>query len=122
MFCVTTRGRDRIFSRPRDSARVRTVSIRTLLLALTIAPVLCLLFFKNLKPGGDNLLVRLLKRGYLKNLDHCLNHRWLVVFVFGAMIVGTVMSLPFLGREFMPALEEGHIVRDKVKGAYADEG
>jgi len=80
-----------------------------LLLALTIAPVLCLLFFKNLKPSGDNLLVRFLKRGYLRNLDHCLNHRWLVVLVFGAMIVGTVMSLPFLGREFMPALEEGHI-------------
>ena len=34
LFCVTTRGRDRIFSKPRDSASVRTVSIRTLLLAL----------------------------------------------------------------------------------------
>src|SRR5499425_3913747 len=34
LFCVTTRGRDRIFSKPRDSASVRIVSMRTLLLAL----------------------------------------------------------------------------------------
>lgn len=80
-----------------------------LLLALTIAPVLCMLFFKNLKASDDNFFVRFLKRGYLKNLEVCLNHRWLVVFAFAAMIVGTVLTLPFLGREFMPALEEGHI-------------
>src|SRR3954451_6945840 len=35
LFCVTTRGRDRIFSNPRDSAIVRMASMRTLLLALT---------------------------------------------------------------------------------------
>ena len=35
LFWVTTRGRDRIFSKPRDSAMVRMASIRTLLLALT---------------------------------------------------------------------------------------
>src|ERR1700746_2989963 len=35
LFCVTTRGRDRIFSNPRDSAIVRSTSMRTLLLALT---------------------------------------------------------------------------------------
>ena len=33
-----------------------------LLLAVLLAPVLCLLFFKNLKPAGDNFLVRFLKR------------------------------------------------------------
>ncbi len=80
-----------------------------LLLALTIAPVLCLLFFKNLKPTSDNFFVKYLKHGYLRNLEYCLNHRWLVVIAFGMMIVGTIVALPFLGREFMPALEEGHI-------------
>ena len=80
-----------------------------LLLALTIAPVLCMLFFKNMKEVGDNFFVRYLKRGYLRNLEHCLNHRWIVVGIFAAMIVGTIASLQFLGREFMPPLEEGHI-------------
>ena len=35
LFCVTTRGRESIFSKPRDSAIVRMASMRTLLLALT---------------------------------------------------------------------------------------
>jgi len=80
-----------------------------LLLSLTIAPVLCLLFFKNLQQTSDNFFVRYLKRGYLRNLEFCLNHRWWVVGVFGVMIGGTIVSLENLGREFMPALEEGHI-------------
>ena len=32
-----------------------------LLLALTLTPVLCLLFFRNFKPVRDNFLVRFLK-------------------------------------------------------------
>src|SRR5271165_4808485 len=35
LFWVTTRGRERIFNRPRDSAMVRTASNRTALLAFT---------------------------------------------------------------------------------------
>ena len=40
-----------------------------LVLALTLAPVLCLLSFKNLQPTPDNWLVRRLKKGYLRNLQ-----------------------------------------------------
>src|SRR2546427_11084306 len=35
LFCVTTRGRDRIFNKPRDSAIVRIASSLTALLAFT---------------------------------------------------------------------------------------
>jgi cobalt-zinc-cadmium resistance protein CzcA len=80
-----------------------------LLLAVTVAPVLCLLLFKTLKPSPDNVLVRFLKRGYLRNLNFCLDHRGLVLGIFGVMVAGTLSALPFLGREFMPPLEEGHI-------------
>ena len=80
-----------------------------LLLAVTLAPVLCLLLFKHLKPSEDNFLVRFLKRGYLRNLEHCLNHRALFLGTFAALIIGTLGALPFLGREFMPSLEEGHL-------------
>ena len=34
LFCVTMRGRERTFSKPRDSAIVRIMSIRMLLVAL----------------------------------------------------------------------------------------
>src|SRR4029077_12140316 len=39
-----------------------------LLLSATVAPVLCLLLFRNLQPTRDNFLVRFIKRGYLRNL------------------------------------------------------
>ncbi|MBS0263513.1 MAG: efflux RND transporter permease subunit [Planctomycetes bacterium] len=80
-----------------------------LVLALTVAPVLCLYFFKNLKPAPDNALVRSMKTGYLRNLKFCLHHRWLTVGLMIAMVVATGLMLPFLGREFMPELEEGNL-------------
>jgi cobalt-zinc-cadmium resistance protein CzcA len=80
-----------------------------LLLALTVAPVMCLLFFKNLKPSEDNWLVRRLKRNYLWQLERCLNHRLLTLLLFAALTAATIALLPFLGREFMPQLEEGNL-------------
>src|SRR5262249_46400791 len=80
-----------------------------LILALTVAPVLCLLFFKNLKPAPDNALVRWMKTGYIRNLRLCLRYRYVTLSVMGALIIGTGMMLPFLGREFMPELEEGNL-------------
>jgi cobalt-zinc-cadmium resistance protein CzcA len=80
-----------------------------LLLALTVAPVMCYLFFKNLKPTQDNWLVRYLKRSYLHQLERCLNHRILTLSLFGTLTVVTIGILPFLGREFMPELEEGNL-------------
>jgi cobalt-zinc-cadmium resistance protein CzcA len=96
-----------------------------LLLALTVSPVLCLLFFKNLKPRDDNFFVRWLKGSYLRQLERCLNHRALTLGLFGILLIGTLALLflpprmlhvvglgdgerPLLGREFMPELEEGN--------------
>jgi cobalt-zinc-cadmium resistance protein CzcA len=80
-----------------------------LLLALTVAPVLCLLLFKNLRPSQDNWLVRYLKRSYLTQLERCLNHRIITLSLFGSLTAITIGVLPFLGREFMPELEEGNL-------------
>ena len=80
-----------------------------LLMALTIAPVLCALFFTKLKPVEDNFLVRTLKHRYLKNLDLYLRHRYVTLGVMGFLIVITAGLLPFIGREFMPELEEGNL-------------
>src|SRR5262249_21404470 len=61
-----------------------------LLLALVLAPVLCLLLFKNLGPARDNLVVRWLKRAYLAQLDWCLNHRVLATAAFAATVAVTL--------------------------------
>jgi heavy metal efflux system protein len=86
-----------------------------LLLALTIAPVLCLLLFRNLKPIEDNRFVRFLKRGYLAQLNRCLDHRAAVLGGWIVVSLATLAMLPLLGREFMPALEEGHLW---IRGIY----
>ncbi len=81
-----------------------------LLLALTLAPVLCTFGFKKLRPADDNALVRWLKGSYLRQLDRCLRHRWLTLGFFGIIIAATAgYALPRLGREFMPGLEEGNL-------------
>jgi heavy metal efflux system protein len=80
-----------------------------LMLALTMAPVGCLLLFKNLQPSPDNWLVRTMKRRYLRNLRLCLHFRYVTVGIMAALTIGTAMMLPLLGREFMPALEEGNL-------------
>jgi cobalt-zinc-cadmium resistance protein CzcA len=80
-----------------------------LLLALLLAPVLCLLFFRHLKPADDNFLVRWLKRGYLRQLERCLAYRGVTLAIFGVILVATAIAVPFLGGEFMPELEEGNL-------------
>src|SRR5262249_54030221 len=81
-----------------------------LLLAMLLAPVLCLLLFRNLEPAEDNALVRFIKRGYLRQLTWCLNHRYLTLALFAALIAVTAaVAIPGLGREFMPPLEEGNV-------------
>lgn len=86
-----------------------------LLLALTLSPVLCRLFFTNIKPSTDNFIVRGLKIFYGTQLKLALHFRWLSVGLFVAMIVVTAAIIPFLGAEFMPELEEGNIY---VRGTF----
>jgi heavy metal efflux system protein len=80
-----------------------------LILALTVAPVLCLLLLKNLRPAPDNFLVRWMKTSYLKQLDRCLRYRAITLTLMGALFALTAGMLPLLGREFMPELEEGNL-------------
>lgn len=80
-----------------------------LLLALTLSPVLCRIFLGSVREAHDNFLVRGLKSFYLWQLDLALKHRWAVLGMFALLLAGTGASLPFLGREFMPALEEGNV-------------
>jgi len=80
-----------------------------LLMSLTIAPVLCALFFTKLKPVEDNMLVKMIKRGYLKNLDLYLRNRTIFLGLTSCAVVLTFSYIPYMGREFMPELEEGNL-------------
>ncbi|WZO99407.1 CusA/CzcA family heavy metal efflux RND transporter [Isosphaeraceae bacterium EP7] len=80
-----------------------------LLLALTLAPVLCSFFFKNKTEEKETFVDILMKRGYLKQLNRILNHRWLTLAVMMGLLIFTMTLVPTLGGEFMPELEEGNL-------------
>jgi cobalt-zinc-cadmium resistance protein CzcA len=80
-----------------------------LILALTLSPVLCRMLLAGVKESKDNFLVAGIKRFYLWQLDVALRFRWWVVGGFALLLLATAASLPFMGREFMPELEEGNV-------------
>jgi len=81
----------------------------SLLLTLTIIPVLAVLILKP-KEERDTLLVRWLKRAYLPTLAWSLAHKKTVVGGAVALLVGALALFPLLGKEFMPQLQEGSIM------------
>ncbi len=80
-----------------------------LLLALTLSPVLCRTFLGRVKVAKENFLVRALKHFYLRQFDLALRYRKFVIGAFLGLLLGTAACLPYLGREFMPELEEGNV-------------
>jgi cobalt-zinc-cadmium resistance protein CzcA len=80
-----------------------------LLLAVMLCPVLCSLAFRDIKPTRENFLVRFLKNSYLATLRTCLRHRYITLGIMAGLVAFTVALLPFVGREFMPQLEEGNL-------------
>jgi heavy metal efflux system protein len=80
-----------------------------LMLALTLTPVLAMFMFKHFKPTPENFLVRFLKRRYIWQLNVCLDHPYLTVILMTGLIGYTASLIPSIGREFMPALEEGNL-------------
>lgn len=80
-----------------------------LLIATTLAPVLCSFLFHNKKEEKETLIDRVLKRYYTRSLNWSLDHRYLTLMVMGGLFAFTVALLPGLGAEFMPELEEGNL-------------
>lgn len=81
----------------------------SLLLTLTIIPVLAALILKP-KEEKDTFLVAWIKKGYLPLLDWALEHKKAVVSGALALLLGSMVLFPFLGKEFMPQLQEGSIM------------
>lgn len=80
----------------------------SLVLSLTLSPVLCAW---GLRSGnqGETILVRLAKRAYLPVLRWALRHR-LTMLAFALLLLGgSLLLVPYLGRQFVPILDEGSL-------------
>ncbi|MGD9951528.1 MAG: efflux RND transporter permease subunit [Burkholderiales bacterium] len=81
----------------------------SLVLSLTLVPVLASLVLKP-HPERDPWLLRIAKRIYAPMLDWALARRKTVAAAALVMLGVSLAAFPFLGKEFMPTLEEGEIM------------
>ncbi|PZM83413.1 MAG: hypothetical protein DKT66_09665 [Candidatus Melainabacteria bacterium] len=82
----------------------------SLAIALTLTPVLCSLLLQGKVKEWESFIIKAIKRPYLCSLSWCLRNRLLTMMVAIAMLVVTMITLPLLGTEFVPRLEEGNII------------
>ena len=83
--------------------------VGSLVLTLTLVPVLSALILKP-KEEKDTFLVRWAKQLYLPLLDRALENKKKVLGGAVALLVAALAVFPFLGKEFMPSLQEGSIM------------
>jgi cobalt-zinc-cadmium resistance protein CzcA len=80
-----------------------------LLMAFTLAPVLCSILLSSTVKEEETALVRGVRRLYARVLDWALTHEFVVTAGVGGLMLVSLVALQFLGGEFMPALEEGNL-------------
>ena len=81
--------------------------IGSLLLSLTIVPLLCYFFLRKGVNERENVLVYTAKLVYEPALKWALAHRWLVIGAAVLMLCVSFAIVPLLGSEFLPELNEG---------------
>src|SRR5262249_11716041 len=82
---------------------------RAVILALTFSPAMSSLLLKPRRGDSDTFLVRRLRAGYNRALRATLSRPALTVVVAALSLVAAGATLPLLGGEFMPKLEEGNL-------------
>lgn len=87
----------------------------SLLLNITLKPVLASFFLteKHLK-DRKNPVTEFLNKKYRKVLALALSHKKTILVFFLILIVSAAVSFTFLGREFVPPLDEGAIMASTV--------
>jgi cobalt-zinc-cadmium resistance protein CzcA len=81
--------------------------IGSLILALTVLPVLCSLILRGGVKERRNNVFEWIRDRYMSALDWCLKRPKFTVFVSVAIFVGALALAAGLGAEFMPHLDEG---------------
>lgn len=83
--------------------------LSSLILSIFVIPVLCLIF---LKPGEEkeSIIVKIALKIYHPLLNFAMRQRWVILTSAILLFLGSLILLPFIGREFVPSMDEGSIV------------
>jgi cobalt-zinc-cadmium resistance protein CzcA len=81
--------------------------IGSLIVTLTLLPVLCAWFMRNGVKERRNAAFESIKAAYSRGLDFCLARPWGTTLVSVVVFLASLLLIPFIGAEFMPKLDEG---------------
>ena len=83
----------------------------SLVVALTLTPALCYLLLGEAKLNAqDSPIIKWIKRGYVKLLNHIEQHYKLVMVTSFLLIALGLGILPLFKSQFIPPLHEGHFI------------
>ncbi|MDH4086950.1 MAG: CusA/CzcA family heavy metal efflux RND transporter [Nitrospira sp.] len=88
--------------------------LASVVVTLTLSPVLASLFLRGDHPKETRVTLWM-KQGYLPVLQWTLRHRGLILTSSIAIVLCSLSLVPFVGREFIPLLEEGALTPQVVK-------
>ena len=83
--------------------------LSSLMLSIFVVPVLCLIFLKPTEER-ESFIVRGAIYIYRPILSFAMKQRWIVLTIAISLFIGSLLLVPFIGREFVPAMDEGSIV------------
>ncbi|XVJ51181.1 MAG: efflux RND transporter permease subunit [Vampirovibrio sp.] len=86
----------------------------SLLVALLLVPVLCGFFLKGNVTEKESPLIRVIQPLYTRLLNLVLRHKVPTLIMAGLSCVVAIGSLPFLGTEFVPKLDEGSFTIENI--------
>jgi len=111
---LTLKGIEGAMFRPTAFA-VAAALLGSLLLNLTLKPVLCSVFLteRHLK-REENPVTRFITDKYHHILEKTIVHKKAVISIFLVLILGAGITYNFLGKEFVPPLDEGAILASTV--------
>jgi cobalt-zinc-cadmium resistance protein CzcA len=89
--------------------------VGSLLVSLTIVPVLSSFFMRGQNEAGDNATIRFVKRGYMPALGFALRRPVTVVVAAVVLLAASLAFVSRLGTEFLPQLDEGAIAINVVR-------
>jgi cobalt-zinc-cadmium resistance protein CzcA len=81
--------------------------IGSLVVTLTLLPVLCASFMRKGIHERRNKPFEWMQAQYLRGLDFCLARPWSTTIAAAALLLASLLFVPFIGAEFMPQLDEG---------------
>ena len=88
--------------------------LASVVVTLTLSPVLASLLLRG-DHQEEPRLTRWMKQGYVPVLQWTLRHRSLVLTGSTAIVLGSLALVPFVGREFIPLLEEGTLTPQIIR-------